>query len=119
MKSRIKQLREKELALTQKEFADSIGMTRSNVCNIESGAVNLIEKNAKLICEKYNVNMDWILYGTGDIFKKRSEDDELALLIGEFIAEDDPYKKKIIKTMLSFADEDWILIQRLIEKFKD
>lgn len=117
---RIKRLRDKSiLNLTQKEFADSIGMTRSNVCNIEKDIVKLTEKNAKLICSTHNINLEWLLYGTGNMFNELSEDDELGILIGEFLAEDDPYKKKIIKTMLSLKDEDWMLIQRLIEKFKD
>jgi hypothetical protein len=53
------------------------------------------------------------------MFKDLAEDDELYLLIGNLLAEDNEYKKKIIKTMLSLPDEDWYLIKKLVEKFKD
>lgn len=118
MKARVRKLR-KKLKLTQEAFGNSIGMSKSNVCNIESGLVSLREGNIDLICEKYHVNQNWLLNGEGEMFVELSEDDELGILIGEFLAEDDPYKKKIIKTMLSLKDEDWMLIQRLMQKFKD
>lgn len=118
MNSRLKKLR-KTLKLTQQEFADSLKMSRSNIGSIESGIINLTDRNIDIICEKHNVNKDWILTGEGDMFVELSEDDELGILIGEFLAENDPYKKKVIKTMLSMKDEDWHLIRRLVENFKD
>ena len=116
MNSRLKQLR-KTLKLTQQEFSDSINMSRSNLGSIESGIINLTDRNINIICEKHNVNKDWLLTGNSKMFIELTEDDELSILIGEFLAENDEYKKKIIKTMLSLPDEDWFLIKRLIEKF--
>lgn len=118
MNSRLKKLR-KSLKLTQQEFADSINMSRSNLGSIESGIINLTDRNINIICEKYNVNEEWIKTGEGEMLVDLSEDDELGILIGEFLAEDDPYKKKIIKTMLSLKEEEWFLIQKLVDKFKN
>ena len=118
LNERVKILR-KQLKLTQENFGKSLGMTRANVCNIENGLVSLTQKNILLICEKFNVNENWLLNGEGEQFLELSEDDELGILIGEFLAENDPYKKRVIKRMLSMDDEDWILIKRLISTFKD
>lgn len=117
MNSRLKTLR-KSLKLTQQEFANSLTMSRSNLASIESGLINLTNRNIDIICEKYNVNSNWLKTGEGEMFIDLSEDDELGILIGEFLAQDDPYKKKVIKTMLSLPDEDWHLIKRLVDKFK-
>ena len=116
MNSRIKEIRN-FLGLTQKEFSESIKMSRSNLAGIENGSVNLNKRNIELICEVYNVNENWLKTGEGEMFIDLTEDDELSLLIGEFLAENDEYKKKIIKTMLSLPDEDWFLIKKIIEKF--
>lgn len=118
MNNRVRDLR-KQLKLTQESFGKTIGMTRSNVCNIESGLVSLTDKNIDIICEKHNVNKNWLIKGDGEMFIELSADDELGLLIGEFLAENDPYKKRVIKTMLSMDDEDWHLIKKILEKFKD
>lgn len=118
MNTRVKKLR-KNLKLTQESFGNSIGMTRSNVCNIESGLVTLTEKNIDIISEKHNINKEWLKHGNGEMFLELSADDELGILIGDFLAENDSYKKKVIKTMLTLKDEDWILIKTLIENFKN
>ena len=118
MNSRLKELR-KTLKFTQQEFADSLKMSRSNIGSIESGIINITDRNIDIICEKYHVNKDWLLTGEGEMFVELSDDDELGILIGEFLAENDQYKKRIIKTMLSMNDEDWNLIKKLVDKFKD
>lgn len=118
MNSRLKKLR-KTLKFTQQDFADSLKMSRSNIASIESGIINLTDRNIDIICEKYHVNKKWLLTGEGEMFVELSDDDELGILIGEFLAENDPYKKRIIKTMLSMNDEDWYLIKKLVDKFKD
>lgn len=68
MNERIRSLR-KELKLNQTEFADSIGVTPSNISKIESGAINNITNGMiKLICNLYNVNEKWLRTGSGDMF---------------------------------------------------
>ena len=53
MNERIKSLR-KELKLNQTEFANSIGVTPSNISKIESGAINNVTSSMiKLICNLY------------------------------------------------------------------
>lgn len=36
--------------------------------SIEIGRVALTERNIRTICEKFNVNEDWLRYGTKPIF---------------------------------------------------
>lgn len=63
---RFKQIR-KRLKMTQKEFAESLGVTQTTISGIEKDAANTSLTLAKLISLKYNINENWILNGTGDI----------------------------------------------------
>ena len=57
MKERIRILR-KSLKMTQKEFANSIGLKSSSaIGNIELGLIELSQRNIDLICKKHNVMM--------------------------------------------------------------
>lgn len=68
MNERIKSLR-KELKLNQTEFANSIGVTPSNISKIESGAINTVTSSMiKLICNLYDVNEEWLRNGEGEMF---------------------------------------------------
>ena len=42
--------------------------------------------------------------------------DELAYLMGMFVAEGDEFKTKIIKAMLTLEDDEWRTIEKLVDK---
>lgn len=69
---RLKLLR-KHFKLNQQEFADKLKVAKITVAKWETNASNLSENRALLICEKFNVNYDWLMNGNGDMFKPKEE----------------------------------------------
>lgn len=63
--SRVKELRQK-YELSQKDFAESIGISPMSISTYESGAKSPSIDTAAKICEKYKVSLDW-LCGLSDI----------------------------------------------------
>ncbi|WP_270507115.1 helix-turn-helix domain-containing protein [Paraclostridium sordellii] len=120
MNTRLKKLRE-YLGMTQKQFSESIGISRPNLTNIETGKVSLTERTIKTICSVHNVSEDWLRNGSNNeepIFNDLSEDEEFDMLVGRLYADNDPFKKKVIKTMLTLEDEDWHFIEKFINRIK-
>lgn len=80
MNNRLKELR-KALGLSQKAFAEKLGITDSGLSNLESGKRNLTEQMVISICREFNVNRAWLVEGVGDVFTNIPETvlDELAL----------------------------------------
>ena len=117
MNCRLKELRKEKLKMTQEQFAESLGISRSNITNIELGNIALTDRMIKTICSIHNVNEEWLKEGTGDIFLNNNN--ELDTLIGYLYAENDDFKKKIIKLMLELDDEDWGFIKKLVNKLSD
>lgn len=118
LKERLRDLRTKHLRLTQQEFADSIKLSRSNVGNIESGIVQLTQRNIDAICEKFNVNEGWLKTGEGEVFLNLSPEEEFDMLVGRLYADDDSFKKNIIRAMLKLNDEDWLVVKKFTEELK-
>ncbi|MDK0696007.1 helix-turn-helix transcriptional regulator [Clostridium perfringens] len=118
LKERLRDLRTKHLKLTQQEFADSIKLSRSNVGNIESGIVQLTQRNIDAICEKFNVNEVWLKTGEGEVFLNLSPEEEFDMLVGRLYADDDSFKKNIIRAMLKLSDEDWLVVKKFTEELK-
>jgi transcriptional regulator with XRE-family HTH domain len=92
MNNRVKQIRE-SLNMSQEQFGQMIGLTKSSISNIENKSRNVTEKHIKLICNEFNVNEKWFRFGSGNMFNQKS--------MGYFdkIAEYyklDEYDKKII-----------------------
>lgn len=81
--ARIKTLREKHLNLTQEEFADAVGLKRNTICVVENNGRNLSKRSLDIIVEKFNVNLNWLMHGEGEIFNKDLSDIQLAYLLGK------------------------------------
>lgn len=70
---RIRFLRKKELHLSQTEFGNRLGVSRSVIKNIELNTLARPEQKLsliKLICKEFTVNEDWLLYGKEPMFSE-------------------------------------------------
>lgn len=100
---RVKLLR-KQLNLTQEQFALKIGVSRANIGNIEYNRVSLTERNIKLICDKFNVNEEWLKNGVEPIFKIQKETEKEFIDILKYIGIK-PMVLEIIQNYLNMTDE--------------
>ena len=66
MKDRIRMIR-KLKNLNQTEFGEMIKLSQRAVATMENGG-NVTERNFNLICEKFNVNPEWLRTGEGEMF---------------------------------------------------
>lgn len=67
MNERITELR-KMLSLSMEEFGKKLGVTRSSISNIESGRRGLTDQMVLSICREFNVNEEWLRFGSGTMF---------------------------------------------------
>lgn len=111
MNSRLKEVR-KTLEMTQEKFAESLGISRTNLTNIELGKIQLTNRLIKTVCSVYKVDEEWIRTGNGEMFTQH--DDNFESLLKEAFAENDDFKKKLIKNILSLDEEKLMLIKQLI-----
>ena len=68
---RIRELRKAHLHLSQTEFGERLGVSRSVINNIELNALARPDQKLslyKLICSKFNVNEEWLLNGVEPMF---------------------------------------------------
>lgn len=75
---RLKELR-KELGLTQQEFADKLGIKRNTIATYEAGKSKPSDSAIVLICNTFNVSIDWLRNGTGEMFLPDAGDELEAL----------------------------------------
>lgn len=107
LNTRIKLLRS-DLNLSQEAFGKRLGVTGASISKIESGQRNLTEQMILLICKEFHINVTWLRYGEGEMYKtslpselsvlvKNYELDELDVrIITEYLLLD-PNQRKVIK----------------------
>lgn len=76
MNSRIRELR-KSLNLSQKDFAERIGLKQNAISYMEKQGATVTEQNIRTICAQFSVNEHWLRTGSGKMLleneKKQKE----------------------------------------------
>ena len=116
---RIRYLRKDILKITQQEFSAAINISRSNMGNIETGNVAVTDRVVQSICEKFDINKEWLINGVGDIKKEMLPLDEVALYTEELLgSEDNPFFDMIIAMMKTYHELDRTSQQVMLDFFR-
>lgn len=115
---RIKSVRQ-ALELSQREFGEKLGVSRSVLNNIESNVVLAKPLFIDHICAVYGVDPIWLETGEGEMFHKPSVDEELAAFAGSVISGDNPFKKRVFYAMSRMDDAAWDAFERFYNAMRE
>lgn len=113
MNNRINQIRTC-LKMNQSDFGDKIGIGQAGVSAIEKGIRNITDRNIQLICEKFNVNEEWLRTGKGDMFVPLNRTQQIAKLTTDlFKGEKDSFKERLLFALSKLDESDWKVLERI------
>ena len=115
---RIRYLRKNTLKMSQTEFGQKLGVSRSVINNLESNVLARPEQKLsllKLMCKEFNVSEKWLLDGEGEMFV--SDETEYNALIEQMLSSENEFVKNIFKTFALFDEKDWEALQHMVEKY--
>lgn len=113
MNSRILQVR-KYLNLSQKEFGNSLGVSRDVIANYENGRVIPPNSIIKLLCSVHSINQRWLETGQGEMLDRVNRKSDLEILLETLSTNDkDGYKKRLVSVMARLKPEDWEVLERI------
>lgn len=119
MNERIKKLR-KHLDLTQREFAERIGVKQNTVAQYEIGRNVPIDSVISLICREFNVNEEWLRNGTGEMFVEMDKEDQLMEWAGRVLGSDSSsFKKRFVKMLMSLSEDEWEFLERKAKELSE
>ncbi len=118
MKDRIKEIR-KNNKLTQQDFADRLGIKQNTVASYEMGRIGISDAVITSICREFSVNEEWLRTGTGDMFKKRSRNQEILAFANQLMeSRDDAFSKRFTLALSKLSEEEWSLLEKIIDSIK-
>lgn len=102
--------------MTQTEFGEALGVSRSVIANIEMNRVTQpTEQFMRLLCRTFSVSYAWLKEGVGDMFLDESSPD---LQFERIMSGEDEFTKSVMRAMLSLGDEEWEALKKVVEKLK-
>ena len=103
MNNRIKQLRKNFLKMTQKAFADELGLSENFIWQIEKGDRIPSDRTISDICRKFNVNPQWLRNGEDPMLMPELDAD--TDYINEMLSDlDNPFVDIIRSIMRTYMD---------------
>ncbi|WP_061222156.1 helix-turn-helix domain-containing protein [Leptospira weilii] len=108
----------KALGVTQKEFADNVGISQGFVSEIINGKNVPSHETLARIAFKYRVNLNWLINGEGEMFIPQR--DELYKYSDEnrnimFQIHQKPEMFEFIKSLLDASDDQWERIREIVK----
>lgn len=115
MKDRLKEVRKKHpYGDTQDSFAEFLGISKSNLASYESGRRTPSEAVIQLICQKCDVNKDWLTNGIGVMQKTRTKNQEIGAFANSIMKLDDEnFKKRFIEALTKLDEKEWEVLEKI------
>lgn len=111
MNERIRELR-KTLGLTLEKFGEPIGVKKSTLSSMENGVSGVTTQMVKSICREYNVNEEWLVNGTGEMFSEIDREDQIMRWAASVLKEDSTsFRKRFVAMLSSLREEDWHFLE--------
>ena len=117
MKDRLKEIRKTNPDWkTQDDFADFLGISKSNLSSYEAGRRTPSDAVIQLICQKCNVNEEWLRTGKGEMLIQKSKDEEIAEMLADIQqGGEDTFKHRLVSALSKLNDSDWESLEKLID----
>ena len=113
MKDRIMKIRQ-ESGLTMEQFGQRIGISRSSISLIESGARSPTKQTLLSICREFGVSYDWLTRGEGEM--KPPEDEDEA--VNRLMLSGTDFQKAVFRSMASLPPEAWACLRQFVDNLK-
>nr|DAD73286.1 MAG TPA: helix-turn-helix XRE-family like protein [Siphoviridae sp. ctOIB27] len=109
----------KDLGITRSSFADRIRVSRPFVSELCSGVKQPSDRTIADIAREFGVSLAWLEDGEGEMYVKRSANEELGLLVANIMSDaDDSFRKRFITLLMALPPEDWGKIERFIDELQ-
>lgn len=111
MQNRIKQIR-KATGLTQQEFADRLGISRSNIATYETREGNISDATIKLICREFRINETWLRTGEGEMHLPVNRDQAITDFMADILKGTPDFRTKLVVVLARLSVDEWDMLER-------
>ena len=106
-----------KLDMKKIDFAKKLNVSSAFITQLTKGVAQPSDRTINDICDKFNVNEQWLRTGEGEMFRQLTRDEEIAAFLGSIIKEDEnEFRKRLVSAMAKLDEKDWKEIERLANK---
>lgn len=115
MNNRIKEIRTSQ-GLSQAKFGEKLGLSQNYIWLIERGDRTPSNRTIYDICQKFDVNAEWLKNGTGEMFREKTKKEAIAGIMADVLNDDTSYKARLINALAALDEKEWEMLAKLAVK---
>ena len=113
---RIKEIRRNK-GLKQADFGELFGVKETTVTSWETGVRNPSETVMLAICQKFNVNEDWLRNGTGETFIPLTRDEQIEEFMGDVLRDEEgDFRRRLISVLAQLTSDEWDILEEKLNE---
>lgn len=106
----------KDLGCTKSDFAEKLCVTPSFISAVCSGKKQPSERTILDICRIFNVSAAWLQDGVGEMYVRRSANEELAILVNDLMSDaDESFRKRFVTALLELPPDLWSAFEKFVK----
>lgn len=109
----------RESGCNKTKFADRLGISPAFLSQMCSGVRSPSDRTINDICEKFQINEDWLRNGTGPMKKDISRFDEISDLVSKALNGSNDFKKAVIQAICNRSDKELEVLDTLLREIYD
>ena len=106
----------KESQLSQEKFAEKIKRSRGEVANIIYDKTAPKDNIIRSVCDEFGIQEDWLRYGLEPMRAEKSEEEQIAELVGSALNGSSRLKKAVIKMICSKSDAELQALEDMLRQ---
>lgn len=106
----------KESQLSQEKFAEKIKRSRGEVANIIYDKTAPKDNIIKSVCDEFGIQEDWLRYGLEPMRAAKSEEEQIAELVGSALNGSSRLKKAVIKMICTRSVAELQALEDMLRK---
>lgn len=115
--NRIAQIVDQTCKGNKSAFARELNITPAFAAQLYSGQREPSDRTISDICRIFHVSEAWLRTGEGEMFVKRTMNQELALMVNDLMSEaDESFRKRFFSALLSLPPDFWPELESFLKK---
>ena len=97
-------------------FVDRLNVSQAFVSQMCSGKAQPSDRTIADICREFNVNETWLRTGDGEMFQRKTRDEELAAFFGDVLSGEPGFKRRFLAVLSRLDESEWKLLEQMADK---
>lgn len=109
----------KALGIKKAEVAKRLNLSQPFVSELCSGKSKPSDRTISDICREFDVNEEWLRTGVGEMFIKKSREEEIAAFVGDILKGEPDFRRRVISALAKMSVDEWMLLEKIARQLND